>query len=365
MKLFHAAILTVMLISASKASHACDCGILNGMLSGLGDRVVVGITPPLEAVIRHSAAYEATHLRQDLTALRETVMLLKDSVVSAIEASDKNSAERSAERTYEPGSQPETICGGDYVGASLQAGYRTREKAAGDILQRAMQRPQRHQRPLDFLTEIGSEAWPGAEGAARLGLSGGGARTYSLEETLEAERLLESLSNPMPPPDLPDNRKGTPAGRSYTAMKKDYELRLSIYQGVLSRNIASRAPALEGLEGWVRSKWSSMGGAGDPPGLQNGLISDETLFWYLTSMRLSSANWHEEALPALPEAGLLRELAAMEAVNLELQRRQNELLRDLVTLVAISGLEGLSNDKRAALMNQYSQAEQSLGQAGR
>jgi hypothetical protein len=342
-------------LAAPRGAFACDCGTLSGMLSGLGDKIVSGVTPPVENTIREAAAYSSANFREDMTALRETVMLMKDSVVGAIEAADKSGADRVTERTYEPGSQPETICGNDVLGASRQLGAENTERAGRDILERVLERPRRHQRPLDYALEAASAEWPGAEAVLSLGI-GRGARTYTLEETAQAEKVVESLSNPSPPPQLSDGLKNTPAGRSYEAMRKDYELRLSVYQSVLASSAAARAPAIDGLGAWVRSRWALMGGSGDPPGLIDGKLSEETLFWYLANVRLSSANWHEEALAALPEAGLLREIAAMEAVSLELVRRQNELLRDMLTVMTVGGLEGLSGERRKGLLAQYSLA---------
>jgi hypothetical protein len=356
-KCFLAVLLAVLAaMFQAGASFGCDCGVLGGMLNSLGERVVNGISLPLDATIREAAGYNVINLRQDLTALRETVMLTRDSVVSAIEALDRNAAERVTERTYEMNSQPRTICGNDLLGASWQLGARNREQAGRDILERVLERPGRYSRPVDFIRELGSGDWPGALDTLSLDL-GGGARTYSLSETSRAEMIIESLTNPLPAPGLLEEKKESPAGRNYEALKRDYELRLSIYQGVLSRSVADRAPTVDGLEDWVRGKWNDMGGSGDPPGLVEGKISQETLFWFLTNMRLASANWHEEAIATLPEAGLLREMVAMQAVGLELLRQQNERLRDLTLLISLDGLESLNGKRRAALLAQYSLAE--------
>jgi hypothetical protein len=104
-----------------------------------------------------------------------------------------------------------------------------------------------------------------------------------------------------------------------------------------------------------------MGGNGSVPGLENGLLSENSLFWLLTNQRLSSANWHEEVLPTLPEAGLLREMASMMAVQLELSRRQNEYLENIATTLALQSLDTLEKDTGAALRNQYRKVAGDLG----
>jgi hypothetical protein len=338
---------------------ACDCGTLHGLLNSAADRVVGGIAPPLGQGIREAAAYNVANLRQDFTALRETLLMARDQVVLAIEAADKNSADRVTERTYEEGSQPKTVCGNDALGASLQLGSQNLRAASSDILGRAMERPGRYPRAVDYLNELSGEAWPGPKAALALGLSSG-PRTYSLEETAQAEKLIEALSNPVPLPKLSEGKEASLPGKGYLALQKDYELRLSILQGALARGAAERAPTLEGLGDWARGKWADMGGTGEPPGLVGGRLSQETLFWYLANVRLASANWHEGSLPALPEAGLLRELVAIQAVGLELSRRQNELLGDIVRLLALQGIEGLNAGRRGAALAQHSLAEQAF-----
>jgi hypothetical protein len=324
----------------------------------MGDKVVTGITLPLDSAVREAAAFTSANVREDLNALRETVLLLKDSLVKAIEVSDRNSGIRVAERTYEPSSQPKTICGNDVVGAGLLLGEKTLSQAHTDILERAMERPKRFKRSVDFVSELSSDDAYSPATILSLGV-GSGARTYSLEETASAQKLMERMTNALPPPKLEDEFLESPAGKNYQASLNDYELNLALYQAVLARGIAERAPTIGGLEEWAKNKWLEMGGTGDPPGLVDGMISQETLFWYLTNMRLSSANWHEEGLSGLPEAGLLREIAAMQAVNIELLRRQNEILRDLSNIMALIGISNLQGVKRSLLFSQYTKAEAS------
>jgi hypothetical protein len=361
-------VLTVMFVtsfclgvlSMPVRAQGCDCGTMGALMRSLGERVVSGIALPLDTTIKEAASFTSTNVREDLSALRETVLLMKDQVVDAIRAADKNQGLRLTERTYEPGSQPKTLCGDDALGASIMLGGKTSTYAHTDILDRVLERSKRFMRPLDYLNDLSGEGAPTPTTVLGLGLSSG-PRTYSLEETGSAAKLLESLSNPLPPPVLSEAKQKNPAGKNYMAAKNDYELHLSIYQAALSRGVVDRAPTLEHLSDWARSKWELMGGTGDPPGLTDGKLSQETLMWYLANMRLASANWHEEGLAALPEAGLLREMASMQAVNLELLRRQNEILRDMLNILSLSGLRSLESDKRPALLELYKSAEAVVG----
>ncbi|MDR1036268.1 MAG: hypothetical protein LBT40_06780, partial [Deltaproteobacteria bacterium] len=320
--------LTVTFLAAPSPALAqgCPCPALQGLLRAAADQVTAGIAPPVELAVRESAAWGAGELHKDLTAIREAVLFASKSMEAAVKAADKGAAERQIERTYEAGSQPPAVCGNDAMGAGYQISSRTLARAFEDISGRVMSRRGRFLRPLDFQEERLAPGWPGPEKAAGLLGPASGPGTYTLEETADAARLIETLASPYPAPDLSEGQLATPAGRAYEARRRDFETRLALYQSVLARQAADRAPSVEGLEDWVRGKWEDMGGAGEPPGLADGLLSQDALFWYLANMRLGSANWHEQELSTLPEAGLLRELASMKAVEIELARRRNEKL---------------------------------------
>jgi hypothetical protein len=284
------------------------------------------------------------------------VLFTSKTLETAVMAADKSAAERQSERTYEAGSQPPANCGNDAMGAGYQVSARTVARSFADISERVMGRGGRFPRPADFQEERLAESWPEPARAAGLLGSPGGPGTLTMEELSEAERLLETVASPSPPPELAPEQLGTPAGRAYEARRRDHETRQALYQSVLSRRLADRAPSVEGLGDWARGKWEDMGGTGEAPGLVDGRLSQDALFWYLTNMRLGSANWHEQELSSLPEAGLLRELASMKAVEIELLRRQNEKLDALSSLVAAMALDGLDGGPREILKTLYNRA---------
>jgi hypothetical protein len=340
------------------ASHAfsCDCLTLRELLSGVSERIVGGITVPLDGVIREAAAYGTTSLHKDLVALREAVLLSKESISASVMAADKNAAERDVEKTYEAGSQPETSCGLGEAGAGYQIGIKTLEIALDDIMEKLNGRGERYKRPLDYQEELRSDAFPGPDRVSFLLGTTGGEATLSLEETGDLTRLIESLTDPAPLPNLADELKNTPSGKIFETAKKDYLIRKALYQGIVVKKASKRAPVIEGLSLWAEEKWASMGGEGEAPYLRDGKLSEEAFFWYLSNMRLASANWHEEVLPTLPEAGLLRELVSMQAVELELIRRQSESLENLALILSLSALSDLDKGQREAVRLQYDRA---------
>jgi hypothetical protein len=330
-------------------------------MKGIADHIVAGITPPLEKTVLESAQWGAGELHKDLASVREAVLFNSRTLEAALKASDKSAAERQIERTYEAGSQPPANCGNDQMGAGYQISSKTAAKAFADISERVSSRRTRFQRPLDFQKERLSEGWPAPKLAAGLLGPSDSPSTYTLAETADAEKLIETLTSPSPPPELSEGQLSTPAGRSYESRVRDYETSQALFQSVLARRVADRAPSVEGLEAWARGKWEDMGGSGEPPGLVEGRLSQDALFWYLTNMRLGSANWHEQELAALPEAGLLREIASMKAVELELLRRQNEKLDAISSVLAASALGDLEGAPREMLRVLFNRASGSGG----
>ncbi|MDR2460837.1 MAG: hypothetical protein LBE38_08670 [Deltaproteobacteria bacterium] len=345
-----------LVLPTGKALATCDCISLSGIVNSAAERVIAGIWVPLDAVIREAASFEVTNIRQDLTALREAVLLTKESLEASIRAADANSANREIDRTYEPASQPVTSCGLSEMGAGLQLSNKSRQVVIQDILERLLTRGERYSRPLDYQEELRDASWPGKERAAQLIGNFGGPKTLTVEETGELSRFLESLSNPIPASELSEEQADTPGAKIYLTQKKDFESRQAIYQAVLAKVASLKIPTVEGLESWAIEKWNDMGGDGPPPGVTEGLMSQEALFWFLANMRLASANWHEEVIPTLPEAGLLRELVSMEAIQLELLRRQNETLESIELMLALGGLTQLEGLPRQSLAGQYARA---------
>jgi hypothetical protein len=321
-------------------------------LRSAAETIVTGVVNPIVLAVEKAAVYGTSHIRQDLTAIREAILMAQEGTAEAISLADQNQADRLSERTYEPASQPLTNCQNDLLGAAWREASPAREAARESLLRAAAERSAKSARPADYLKAINSGALK-TENLSRLLGPAPESLTLTADEFALAAEALGELTDPLPAPALPPELADGPAGQVYAAAKSDLEKRLTIYQGVLAQRLASRAPAIGGLAGWAERKWREMGGAGAPPGLVDGYLSENSLAWLLTNLRLGSANWHEKVLPTLPEAGLLRELASMSAVQLELSRRQNLHLENVALMLALEGLDRLDQRARPALRNQY------------
>jgi hypothetical protein len=341
----------LILVRASSADASCDCGTIATVVKSAAQTIVSGIVGPLDTSIQQAASYSTENLHRDLVALRESVLLAGESISASVKSAEQAQAQRDFEKTWDLTAQPVTGCDNDHMGGVLLGAEQTARQAGQAVMNKADERRRRYSRSVDYLREMETFPDPGLISESLGGLSAG--RTYTANEFKEAERFLEALSEPLPPAELPEGAASGPAGMVYQIQKKDYETRQNLYQSVLARRLSDRAPTAEGLADWAADKWALMGGDGPPPGVVDGRMSKEALFWLLTNLRVSSANWHEQVLPALPEAGLLREITAMMAVELELSRKRNEHLENIAMMMALEGLDNLRRSDGEALRLQY------------
>jgi hypothetical protein len=325
---------------------------MSSLLRSAAQTVVTGVVNPIVLAIEKAAGYQALMNREDLTAVREAILMAQEKTVEAITLAELSEADRLTERTYEPASQPPTNCLNDEMGEAWRNASIAKTAIREGLMDSVAQRSAKNAKPADYLKEIASGSLKTGDLARLLGTAPE-SLTLTLDEFSQAGEALGQLTDPLPAPNLPAQAASQPAGLLYAAAKSVLEKRLAIYQGVLAQRLANRAPTIEGVSGWATRKWAEMGGTGSPPGLVEGKMSEDSLTWLIANLRLGSASWHEKTLPALPEAGLLRELAVMAAAQLELSRRQNQALENVAFMLALDGIDRLDQRTRPALRNQY------------
>ena len=148
-------------------------------------------------------------------------------------------------------------------------------------------------------------------------------------------------------------QKETPSAQTYTAARKIHEGRLAVAMDVLNSHVATHAPTLpDDVTAWAKSQWQEAGGSGTPPGLVNGKMSEAGLFKLLSQMRLGNPNWFNQVTSAT-EAGLLREMVMMQAIQLELTRKNNDLLDRLGVVAALDYLTRMEGGTGKELSDLY------------
>ncbi|MGL4208929.1 MAG: hypothetical protein ACRCTY_06030 [Candidatus Adiutrix sp.] len=332
-------------IAPQTAQAVCECSY---QLSEIV-RNIQTAAQQQRAATMEAAQAQTAYTTAELIRIREAIKNSQTGIVAAVKASEIGIINNRTESAYEPASQPETNCGNDEMGGGYQASKATTQKALEDIMDKLVERKSRFQRPVDYRNELSDEEMPLAQEAIDLlGLTQPG-KTLTTEEVKKNAQVIEAITDAIPAPNLDEESKETPAGKTYEMQKKNFDTKHIIYQSVIAKHIADRTPTIEGLEKWASGKWYDMGGSGDVPGLVEGKMSQDALRWLLANMRLASANYYEQILPALPTDGLLRDIAAMQATSLELQRKQVELLEAMAMMMAMQGIDKLEDEKRILL----------------
>ena len=300
------------------------------------------------------ATAATAHVVSGLAQVVESIKMLATHLSSQQEFLALKQMEQQIMNTYEPAAQPITIAGNDEMGAGYQVARGTTAESGETMMIKILERRLRYSLPAEYRAAILNDASGPLddEFVRNLGLLEPGI-TLTPEENARNVKVMEFITNSLPPAILSDDLKQTSAGQNYEILKKNYETKQAIFQAVLTRYMTERAPTVGGLSKWAGGKWVDMGGSGTPPGVVDGLMSMDALRWLLANFRLASANYHEELLPTLNEAGLLRDIASSQAISLELQRKQVELLENISLMMALGGIQQLEVTDRTLLTTAY------------
>ena len=256
------------------------------------------------------------------------------------------------EDLYGKASQPAGLCGASSVGAGLQLSAK-----ASTHVREAMRDKQREYanregaRPVDFLDRLLEPDHPDGKAMtdALFPLEG----TLTEDQVALAHEAIKTLANPRPLPMVTDAQRTTPAGQTYAAARLIHEGRLAAVTETLNSHVVFHAPTLpDEVTAWAQSQWSDAGGSGAPPGIVNGKLSEAGLFKLLSQMRLGNPNWFVQVTGAT-EAGLLRELVMMQAVQLELTRKNNELLDRIAFNASLDFLTRMEGTDGQAMTDLY------------
>jgi hypothetical protein len=256
------------------------------------------------------------------------------------------------EDLYGKASQPSGLCGASSLGAGMQLSAQAATEVRGAMRDRQREYGSRTgARPMEYLDRITTATHPDARAMTDA--------LYPLKDTLtedqvaQAHETIKTLTNPRPLPVVTNAQRDTPAGQTYAAARLIHEGRLAAVTETLNNHVIFHAPTLpDEVTGWVQNQWSEAGGSGTPPGIVNGKLSEAGLFKLLSQMRLGNPNWFVQVTGA-SEAGLLRELVMMQAVQLELTRKNNELLDRIAFNASLDFLTRMEGTDGKAMSDLY------------
>lgn len=159
--------------------------------------------------------------------------------------------------------------------------------------------------------------------------------TLSAEQLNNALFAIKAAADPFPTPKLPESYQGRGESMGYEAQRKAKYSRLSMPTAVISDIVSSYAPVVE-LGEWAEKAYSDMGGEEAPSQVVDGKISPMAYIDMMVSQRFANEQWYsgDSGIHSMTPSGVLRELAVMESVNMEMQRRQMKYMQQTAGLLA-------------------------------
>ncbi len=142
--------------------------------------------------------------------------------------------------------------------------------------------------------------------------------TLDSDEVEQAVRIAMGVTNTFSDYDIPTKFQNKPAAKKYQTLRRLREAKISIPQLALTEIIARKAPVYP-LADWMAQMNKSMGISSIHPDVKNGMISADAMLSMDVALRYANPSYLID-LHRKTEAGVLRELLDMEAINMELDR---------------------------------------------
>ncbi len=335
-------VLLALLLTAFPAqgwAAGCGCGSISAMLTATKTQTIQAVNAYTAAeaqAIRSEILLAAQNIIGTLKAESATIVralvALKESNAASIKGQAVAGEAMKTEDMYGKAAQPAGLCGTSALGAGIQLGAQAGQEVHATMREKQLAYANTAGvKPVEFLNRVLAEDHPTEKETLDA--------LFPLQDTLtedqvaQAHESVKTLANPRPLPVLTDEQKNTPAGQTYTAARKIHEGRMAAVTESLNNHVVYHAPTLpEDVTTWAQNQWSEAGGSGTPPGIVDGKLSEAGLYKLLSQMRVGNPNWFAQIATAT-DAGLLREMVVMQAFQMELTRKNTELL-DRMTVIA-------------------------------
>ena len=349
----------LLVFPAQALAAGCDCGSINVIVTRAKMETIQSVnanTSAEAAAIRSEILLAAQNIigtiKTESATIVRAIISLKESNAAMIKGQATAGQATRTEDLYGKAAQPSGLCGATSLGAGVQLGAQASRQVQGAMRSKQLEYSSRSDaRPVEYLNRVLEEGHPTEQEMVDA--------LFPLEDTITDEQLsqahesIKTLANPRPLPVVADAQKDTPSGQTYAAARTSPEGRLAVVMESLNNHVAAHAPTLpDDVAAWARNQWQEAGGSGTPPGLVNGKMSEAGLFKLLSQMRLGNPNWFNQVTSAT-EAGLLREMVMMQAIQLELTRQNNTLLDRLNVVVALDYLTRMDGSTGKELNDLY------------
>ena len=309
----------------------------------------------IEAAIYHAGIETAAAIAKMNEALK-AYSNMQQEALNAMELSKKDAE---IEENYGPEAQPTVLCDMSEVAGAYQVALLNNMAIQRDMQALMRDRSGRHanrQAMHDDLWEKLQNRPSIAEIIDKLGL-GKSTTTISIANAAEILEVLNNIYNAMPPLLIPDEAQETQAGQDYELARQNYLAKKEFYNMVINRYVTDRTATIDNLGDWAWNTWKQMGSQLDLPAdfvePETGMMSMDSLRYLLANYRIGSTDYFEGSLSNANEVELLRDIAAAQAVSIELERKELELIDSLAMMMAFEGLQSLQMEESPILNQLY------------
>ena len=327
-------VLLALLITAFPAqvwAGGCGCGSVRAIVTAAKSETIQAVNAYTAAeaqAIRSEILLAAQNIigtiKTESATIVRALVALKESNAATLKGQAVAGEAMKTEDMYGKAAQPAGLCGSSSLGAGIQLGAQAGQEIHAAMREKQLEHAHTPKKPVEFLQRVLAEDQPTEKEtlAALFPLQA----TLTEDQVAQAHEAVKTLANPRPLPVVTEEQKETPAGQTYAAARKIHEERVAAVMESLNQHVVYHAPTLpDDVTAWAENQWSEAGGSGTPPGLVDGKLSEAGLYKLLSQMRTGNPNWFVQVASAT-DAGLLRELVIMQAFQLELTRKNTDLL---------------------------------------
>lgn len=260
--------------------------------------------------------------------------------------------------THRRTSQPLTLCGSSSRAEAVGAAIPAREGATRTIADTTEEHSNKtytsYTEAIDRYEALPPEAYDA-------GYLLRDENTLSPEEAVAVQEYINTMVDPVPPPLIEEELKDTIAGGEYDRLRKVRNARLDASSEILARAAAMREATVAVEEGFA-AKWQSIapGKALDSVG---GKVSPLMVLRTEIDYRYGAKEWTDR-LADLTEAGLLRELLLMKALELKMGYEHFIIEQQRASLLAMQSAQDTRDNYSDRITASYAAVQSELTGGG-
>lgn len=358
--------LLITVFPAQVWAGGCGCGSVRAIVTAAKSETIQAVnayTATEAQAIRSEILLAAQNIigtiKTESATIVRALVALKESNAATLKGQAVAGEAMKTEDMYGKAAQPAGLCGSSSLGAGIQLGAQAGQEIHAAMREKQLEHAHTPKKPVDFLQRVLADEQPSEQESldALFPLQS----TLTEDQVAQAHEAVKTLANPRPLPVVTEEQKEMPAGQTYAAARKIHEERVAAVMESLNNHVVYHAPTLpDDVTAWAESQWSEAGGSGTPPGIVDGKLSEAGLYKLLSQMRVGNPNWFAQVATAT-DTGLLRELVIMQAFQMELTRKNTDLL-DRLTVIAsldfLTRMEGTTGKEMDDLYTRMVGAQQ-------